>query len=353
VAIKKNVKLIKPFFQNIRKQILSELNQAEKEIVVAIYWFTNHDLFDKLCQKKENGISVSLIVHNDFINNRDNGLNFQKFIDLGGELYFSDADNPMHNKFCVIDGKVLINGSYNWTYFAESKNNENVLLIKNEEATIQAFRTEFDSLKNRLEIVDKVVKLTKFEIDEFNGLNSREYLANDIIYEAKATNRPEIVEEAFKISPENINVQKEAVKLNLYQKRKLVCSIGAGLKDNQYLVGVEKGTLLPITISRELKTAEDNQEACKSIIYYGDKELANQNKPMPSKGINGLAGGVVIRGLPKLPAGKARMKMIFTIDLYAKLQVKFYSLDNGRTDFYRMDVKNLVEEEVENDNQRT
>lgn len=330
---------------------MSELNKAEKEIVVAIYWFTNHELFDKLCEKKENGIEVSLIVHNDFINNRENGLNFQRFIDLGGQLYFSDTDNPMHNKFCVIDNKVLLNGSYNWTYFAENKNNENILLIKQENDTIQAFREEFDIIKNGLILVDKVTKLTRFEIDEFNGLNSREYLANDIIYEAKATNRPEIVQEAFKISPENIKVQKEAVKLDLYKKHKLKCSIGAGIKDNQYLIGVEKGTMLPITITRELKTIEDNQVSCKSIIYYGDKELANQNKKMPNKGVNGLAGGVVIRGLPKLPAGEARMKMIFTIDLYAKLQVKFYSLDNGRTDFYRVDVKGLVAE-MENETQK-
>lgn len=343
--------MINPFFQNIRNEILSELNNAEKEIVVAIYWFTNHELFEKLCEKREKGVFVSLIIHNDFINNRENGLNFQRFIDLGGELYFSNADNPMHNKFCIIDEKVLINGSYNWTYFAESKNNENILLIKNEKETISAFRTEFENIKNGLEKVHKITKLTKFEIDEFNGLNSREYLANDIIYEAKETNRPEIVQEAFKISPENISVQQEAIKLNLYEKRKLICSIGVGIKDNQYLVGVEKGTLLPITITRELKTTENDQVACKSIIYYGDKEFANQNKQMPNKGKNGLAGGVVIRGLPKLPAGEAKMKMIFTIDLYAKLQVKFYSLDNGRSDFYRVDVKNLVEN-VETENEK-
>lgn len=337
--------MIKSYFHNIRNQILTELENAENEIVVAIYWFTNLELFEKLCKKREQGLSVFLIVHNDFINNRANGLDFQKFINLGGELYFSDPNNPMHNKFCVIDKKVLINGSYNWTYFAESKNNENILLIKSEEETILAFRTQFENLKNNLQIVKKIFNVTKFEIDEYNGLDSREYLANDIIYQAKETHRPEIVEEAFKISPENIRIQKEAVKSNLYEKRRLICSIGAGIKDNQYLVGVEKGTLLPITITREVRTSKDNQSACKSVIYYGDKELANQNKPMPNKGINGLAGGVVIRGLPKLPAGGARMKMIFTIDLYAKLQVKFYSLDNGKTDFYKVDVKNLVENE--------
>ena len=55
---------------------------------------------------------------------------FQKFIDIGGHFYFSDTRNPMHNKFCVIDNKVLINGSYNWTYYAEDRNRENILILK-------------------------------------------------------------------------------------------------------------------------------------------------------------------------------------------------------------------------------
>lgn len=339
--------MIKPYFQNIRKHILSELNKAEKEIVVAIYWFTNHELFDKLCEKKENGITVSLIVHNDFINNRENGLNFQKFIDLGGSLYFSDSENPMHNKFCVIDNKVLINGSYNWTYFAETKNNENILLVKEQNETINAFRKEFDNIKNEIEKIEKITKLTQYEIDEFNGLNSREYLANDIIYEAKATERPEIIKNAFEISPNNIKVQKEAVKLNLHKKIKLKHSIGAGIKGDKYLVGVEKGALLPITITRELRTAFNNQVTCNSVIYFGDKEKASDNVKMPRKGKNGIKSGVKIYGLPKLPAGEARMKMIFTIDLNYKLQIKFYSLDNGNADYFDIGVKNLTEELID------
>lgn len=336
--------MIKPYFKNIRKHILSELNRAEQEIVVAIYWFTNRELFDKLCEKREKGIMVTLIVHNDFINNRENGLDFQRFINSGGVLYFSDADNPMHNKFCVIDNKVLINGSYNWTYFAENKNNENILLIKEQSETIKAFRKEFENIKNGLTKVDKIIKLTEFEIDEFNGLNSREYLANDIIYEAKATDKPEIVEKAFKISPDNIKVQKEAVKLELHKKFNLKCSIGVGIKDNKYLIGVKKGDILPITITRELQTTIENQTSCNCLIYLGDKEKADDNVKMPKKGENGLQGGLRITGLPKLPAGKARMKIIFTIDLNYILKIKLYSLDNGNSDFFNIGVKNLTEE---------
>ena len=38
----------------------------------------------------------------------------------------------MHNKFAIIDGKLLINGSFNWTYQATKKNFENVVVTNNE-----------------------------------------------------------------------------------------------------------------------------------------------------------------------------------------------------------------------------
>ena len=334
--------MVAPHFTNIRQQILDSLDTATKEISVAMYWFTNHQLLDKLCDKVSEGKKVELIIHNDYINNRDTGLNFQKFIDAGGQFYFSDAENPMHNKFCVIDDKILINGSYNWTYFAESKNSENILIIKEEPDTVLAFKEEFKKIKQQLEPVTKVQRLTMFELDEFNGLSSREYLANDIIYEAKATNRPEIVEVAFKLSPTNIKVQEAAVRLNLTKKRELKCSVGAGIKDNKYLIGVEKGTILPITISKILVTIEDNQTACSSILYYGNNETADLNKKMPNLSTNRQQGGVVVRGLPPKPQGEARLKMIFTIDIYGTLKVKFYSLDNGRSDYYSVDINGLL-----------
>jgi len=336
--------MVEPHFSNIRHQIIKTLDEATEEIFVAVYWFTNQQLFGKLCDKLIEGKRVSLIIHNDYINNREAGLNFQSFIDLGGQFYFSDAENPMHNKFCVVDNKSLINGSYNWTYYAEDRNSENILIIKEEQETVSAFHQEFLNLIDLLRPVKKVQQLTTYEIEEFNGLSSREYLANDIIYEAKATNRPEIVEAAFKISPNNIKVQESAVKLNLSKKRKLKCSVGAELKDNKYLIGVEKGTIMPITISKILETCEDNQTTCSSTLYYGDHEVASINKKMPNKSSNGELGGVILRGLPPKPQGEAKVKMIFTIDIYGQLKVKFYSLDTGRTDYYNVDVNGLLDE---------
>lgn len=122
--------MVTAHFDNIRQNILDELDKASEKIVVAIYWFTNQTLFQKIMTKVNEGTKVELIIHNDYINNRATGLSFQSFIDNGGEFYFSDTFNPMHNKFCVIDNKVLINGSYNWTYDAQDGIEKTFWLLK-------------------------------------------------------------------------------------------------------------------------------------------------------------------------------------------------------------------------------
>ena len=61
----------------------------------------------------------------------------------GCEIKFEDGPGLMHNKFVVIDGRVcLITGSYNWTRAAEEKNDENMLIIRNER-TVQMLGEKF------------------------------------------------------------------------------------------------------------------------------------------------------------------------------------------------------------------
>ena len=242
----------------------------------------------------------------------------------------------MHNKFCVIDKKILINGSYNWTYYAENKNSENILLIKNEQQTIDAFHKEFHFLKSQLKEVIQVQILTKFEVDEFNPLSARNYLANDIVYEAKALGKPELIDMAFKIAPTNIQIQQTAVALDLTKKRKLNYSIGVRLKGNKYLKIVEKGALIPLTNTSIVCTSEANQVASGSTIYFGENKKATTNIEIAK---------LTLLGLPKKPAGEAKMKYIFTIDIYGKLSMIKYSLDNGKRVTTSADVNNLLEYE--------
>jgi len=89
------------------------------------------------------------------------GCEFSQFISRGGNLNLSEVENPMHNKYCIIDNEILINGSYNWTYYAETKNEENVIIFDNCPDLIAAFTNDFNRLKNitKKGIIDKCTKV--------------------------------------------------------------------------------------------------------------------------------------------------------------------------------------------------
>jgi hypothetical protein len=93
--------------------------------------------------------------------------------------------------------------------------------------------------------VGEIQSLTRFEVDEFNQLRARDYLANDIVYQAKETGRVEIVDTAFQIAPDNIEVQKTAFGLDLTRRWRLKHSIGSSLKYDKYLVIVPKELCYP------------------------------------------------------------------------------------------------------------
>lgn len=67
----------------------------------------------------------------------------------GVEVVFDDEPAHMHHKFAVFDGRVLLNGSFNWTRSASEANAEN--LVRSEEpGLVAAFQAEFDRLWGRL-----------------------------------------------------------------------------------------------------------------------------------------------------------------------------------------------------------
>lgn len=327
--------MVEAHFHNIRSSIISHIKKANKTLKVAVYWFTNHELFEVLYQKQLNGVQCDLIIHNDYINNRETGLPFQKFIDAGGKFYFSDEENPMHNKFCIIDNQVLINGSYNWTYYAESKNRENVLIIKDEKDVIKAFEIEFLKLIELIKPLQSVTRLTKFEVEENNLLTNRDYLAHDIIYQAKASNNLEMVKTAFEIAPQNLSIQKAANDLGLIKKYKLKSSVWVGIINDGVKLVASKGAAIPSTFSTIVRTSYDNQTKSITDIVYGEFNKASSNDKLAE---------MTLDGLPQKPAGKAEVKFTFSIDINGNIRIEKMSLDTGKKEVISKKANWLIEE---------
>lgn len=140
---------LKAHFSNIHKVIINHLEQAQSEIVAAIAWFTDRDIFEVLCQQSRSGVKVSVALIGDEINRAPGGLNFHRLSNFGGQVVFlppGGRDTPiMHHKFCVIDRATVITGSYNWSQKARS-NDENITVVTDSTDFAGKYLDTFDSI---------------------------------------------------------------------------------------------------------------------------------------------------------------------------------------------------------------
>lgn len=138
--------MIKHFKDKIQNAIQKELFKANGSIKVAVAWFTNEMLLQPLILNLKTGVSVELIINDDEINrNGASSLDFSEFIKSGGVLKWNTTSQLMHEKFCIIDDRIVISGSYNWTNKSEY-NKEAITIFYDEYSTTKFFNDEFVEL---------------------------------------------------------------------------------------------------------------------------------------------------------------------------------------------------------------
>lgn len=333
--------MITSHFNNINHIIANEIDKATKSIFIAMYFFTNKGLFEKIFRKAENGVKVSLIIYDHYINLRKEGIQFQKLANLeNADIYISSKFNPIHDKFCIIDERTLITGSYNWTKAAERYNEENILLVSKDESEgtledklINDYINEFNKLVSKLEPQDKIRVYYKQEMDEVCGKEGREYLMLDLICEAadleNKEEAQELAKEAFLLSEDNIKGQLLASKFDLFPRKRIEHSIGMRTADNEFLVLIPKGSYLPIeNVDETTTTSYDNQKECYCYVYYGEDAIASNNKPMKAdekrktfeeQKINHLHTQII--GLPLRPQGEVNFRIKCIIDLNGRMTI--------------------------------
>ncbi|MEP2670420.1 MAG: phospholipase D-like domain-containing protein [Cyclobacteriaceae bacterium] len=129
-------------YKNIQSKIAESIFGTNESILIAVAWFTNKELLSYLTEKAKNNCIIQLLISNDVINQR---LNFEDFISAGGQLKIFKGERFLHEKFAVFDSKKVLVGSYNWTYGAEYKNHESLLLTDNE-IVIKSYKIRFRNL---------------------------------------------------------------------------------------------------------------------------------------------------------------------------------------------------------------
>lgn len=131
--------------------LVRELSQAQKEILVAVYAFTSEELAWALAKARQRGVKVQVVLDQEFDANNESskrllleqqGVPVRRVSGLSAPRRERGA-GLMHQKFAVIDHKVVLTGSYNWTVSADKFNDENLLIFRDAGPLADDYRKEF------------------------------------------------------------------------------------------------------------------------------------------------------------------------------------------------------------------
>ena len=115
----------------IRNTLMDELSQARSTVDVMAFSFTGAELAAKLRELCSRGVRVRCLF--DYGQSKNKASRDEYLRKIGAQVYYSpNRKGKMHHKVFIIDGKTVITGSYNFSKNAESRNDENILLLRSE-----------------------------------------------------------------------------------------------------------------------------------------------------------------------------------------------------------------------------
>ena len=111
--------------------IQKALETAKQTIHLQAYTFTQKKLTESLIEAAKRGVNVIVI-----LDKSQRTAPYSQYHALKASsipVYFDTKPAIAHNKIIIIDSKILITGSYNFSQAAETKNAENLLIINSPE----------------------------------------------------------------------------------------------------------------------------------------------------------------------------------------------------------------------------
>jgi len=260
----------KAYFENIQDVIVNHVSQARESLKIAMAWFTNPVIFNALWRACKRGVNVQLLINNDRINNRINGLPFDRLLEADAKLYVAEPPSLIHNKFCIIDDKIAIDGSYNWTILAETNNDENIVVIENGNV-IRSFIDAFAVLiKNRRvdKMPDYVPDREDFDPCSYRYVNSEEYFKQ--VTDVGKKKQRELYKEIYKLLP--IEVSEERIPSEIFEVVKKEVEDEKNHDTNLFNASING-------MSEELyKTIDTNERKIETITRKVDSLIAKKAK---------------------------------------------------------------------------
>lgn len=123
--------------------VRAEIDKAKKSIDVMMYFFTSKVIRDSLLAADKKNVIIRIVLDASQKNIRFSEWRMLK--EAGISVHFYEGKGLLHHKVAIIDKKIVLTGSFNWTPSAEHNNKENMIIIENEELA-STFTRHFEKL---------------------------------------------------------------------------------------------------------------------------------------------------------------------------------------------------------------
>jgi phosphatidylserine/phosphatidylglycerophosphate/cardiolipin synthase-like enzyme len=111
--------------------VVKEIDAAQTTILVQAYSFTSVPIAKALVDAHKRGVKIQVILDKSQRTEKYSSADFVQH--AGIPIRIDDKHAIAHNKVMVIDGQIVITGSFNFTKAAEESNAENLLVIRDKE----------------------------------------------------------------------------------------------------------------------------------------------------------------------------------------------------------------------------
>ncbi len=122
------------------RRLISHIDSAEKSLFVAIYSFSHMGIAEALVSARDRGVEVKVVM--DFLQAQPSYSVKDFFQEELLNFRIKKGAGAMHHKFVIIDSEKVFTGSFNYSMNADTRNNENLVLL-NDERMAQKYYSEF------------------------------------------------------------------------------------------------------------------------------------------------------------------------------------------------------------------
>src|SRR5438128_8375026 len=133
-------------YDNVENAIHAQLEQSSKSIHCSLYGITNLRLANDLIAAKKRGTDVGVGLDKKQAAGQHD---LHAKLQVAGILVeIKPVATLEHNKFCVLDGSIVIMGSWNWSNNAQKQDNSDVIITDCPKVA-QAFEAAFQRIIER------------------------------------------------------------------------------------------------------------------------------------------------------------------------------------------------------------